>query len=64
MPMTTHQTRCEGMNSSRAASPHMKPACARGVDLWEFVHQAVLAWIDKTTPPSLLPKPLAVVPTG
>lgn len=30
--------------------------CRRqGRDLWNFMHQAVLAFIDKTTPPSLLP---------
>jgi transposase len=30
--------------------------CRRqGRDLWEFLHQAVTAWIDKTAPPSLLP---------
>ena len=48
---------------SRVFSVH--ETCLRqGVDLWEFVHQAVVAWIDKTPPPSLLPRPLAVVPTG
>ena len=32
--------------------------CRRqGRDLWDFLHQAVTAWIDKTTPPSLLPQP-------
>lgn len=30
--------------------------CRRqGRDLWNFMHQAVVAFIDKTTPPSLLP---------
>lgn len=34
--------------------------CRRqGLDLWAFLHRAVTAWIDKATPPSLLP-----VPTG
>ncbi len=37
--------------------------CLRqGVDLWGFMHQAVQAFIAKTTPPSLLPR--GVVPTG
>jgi transposase len=32
--------------------------CRRqGRDLWDFLHQAVTAWIDKTAPPSLLPNP-------
>jgi transposase len=32
--------------------------CRRqGTDLWAYLHRAVLAWIDKTTPPSLLPAP-------
>jgi transposase len=32
--------------------------CRRqGRDLWDFLHQAVTAWIDKTAPPSLLPQP-------
>lgn len=30
-------------------------------DLWNFMHDAVLAWIDKTTPPSLLPVAAAAV---
>ena len=31
-------------------------SCLRqGRDLWNFMHEAVVAWIDKTTPPSLLP---------
>ena len=48
---------------SRGFSVH--ETCLRqGVDLWGFVHQAVVAWIDKSLPPSLLPRPLAVVPTG
>lgn len=41
--------------------------CLRqGVDLWDFMHQAVHAFIAKTAPPSLMPRaiPLAVVPTG
>ena len=30
--------------------------CRRqGRDLWDFMHEAVVAWIDKTIPPSLLP---------
>ena len=36
--------------------------CRRqGRDLMGYLHGAVIAWIDKTTPPSLLP---ALVPTG
>jgi transposase len=32
--------------------------CRRqGHDLWDFLHQAVTAWIDKSAPPSLLPQP-------
>jgi transposase len=41
--------------------------CLRqGVDLWDFMHKAVHAFIAKTTPPSLLPQPalVAAVPTG
>ena len=39
--------------------------CLRqGVDLWGFMHRAVVAFIDKTPAPSLLPKPVAFVPTG
>ena len=41
--------------------------CLRqSVDLWEFMHKAVHAFIAKTAPPSLLPRtgsPVAV-PTG
>ena len=41
--------------------------CLRqGVDLWDFMHKAVHAFIANTAPPSLLPRtgsPLAV-PTG
>ena len=34
--------------------------CLRqGRDLWHFMHQAVLSFIDKTAPPSMLPAPLA-----
>lgn len=30
--------------------------CRRqGRDLWNYLHDAVVAWLDKTTPPSLLP---------
>jgi transposase len=32
--------------------------CRRqGRDLWDFLHQAVTAWIDKSAPPSLLSQP-------
>jgi len=38
--------------------------CLRqGLDLWRFMHNAVLAFIDKTAPPSLLPAPVAA-PSG
>ena len=35
----------------------------QGVDRWNYLHKAVVAWIEKTVPPSLLPPPRAV-PTG
>ncbi len=39
--------------------------CLRqGVDLWKFMHEAVKAFIANTTPPSLMPRPLAAAPTG
>lgn len=41
--------------------------CLRqGIDLWDFMHQAVHAFIAKTAPPSLMPQPMsvAVAPTG
>ena len=43
--------------------------CVRqGRDLWHFMHQAVVAFIDKTVPPSLLPAPtvpsVAPAPSG
>jgi transposase len=41
--------------------------CLRqGVDLWEFMHQAVHAFIANSAPPSLMPRPASVdvVPTG
>jgi len=32
--------------------------CRRqGRDLWNFMHQAVTAWIDKTAAPSMMPQP-------
>ncbi len=41
---------------ARAFTAH--ESCRRqGRDLWDFLHQAVTAWIDKTAPPSLLPQP-------
>jgi transposase len=40
---------------ARAFTAH--ETCRRqGRDLWGFLHQAVTAWIDKSTPPSLLPQ--------
>jgi len=48
---------------SRGFSVH--ETCLRqGVDLWKFMHEAVTASIAKTLPPSLIPRPLAAVPTG
>ena len=48
---------------SRGFSVH--ETCLRqGVDLWKFMHAAVFASIANTMPPSLLPRPLAAVPTG
>ncbi len=39
--------------------------CLRqGVDLWKFMHEAVAAFIANTTPPSMLPRSLAAVPSG
>lgn len=39
--------------------------CLRqGVDLWGFMHRAVLAFIDKTVAPCLLPPPVACAPSG
>ena len=41
--------------------------CLRqGVDLWDFMHKAVYAFIAKTAAPSLMPRPISVpvAPTG
>ena len=41
--------------------------CLRqGVDLWDFMHKAVRAFIANTAPPSLLPQsgPPVAIPTG
>ncbi len=39
--------------------------CLRqGVDLWQFMHEAVTAFIANTAPPRLMPRPLAAAPTG
>ena len=40
--------------------------CRRqGRDLWDFMHEAVLTWIDKATSPSLLPvTAVAIAPSG
>ena len=39
--------------------------CRRqGRDLWDFMHQAVGAWIDKAAAPSLVPLPAAFAPSG
>jgi len=36
--------------------------CRRqGRDLWGFMHEAVIDWIDKTNPPTLVP---AATPSG
>jgi len=35
----------------------VQETCRRqGRDLWDFFHQAITAWIDQSTPPSLLPR--------
>jgi len=48
---------------SRGLSVH--ESCLRqGVDLWGFMHRAVLAFIDKTPAPSLLPAAPACAPSG
>jgi transposase len=39
--------------------------CRRqGRDLWNYLHEAVVAWIDKTTAPSLLPVSVVACATG
>lgn len=39
--------------------------CRRqGRDLWDYMHQAMLAWIDKTAAPSLLPPAVNPLPSG
>jgi transposase len=39
--------------------------CRRqGRDLWDYLHRAVLAWIDNTAAPSLVPMPAAVAPAS
>ncbi|MBB4843089.1 transposase [Paucibacter oligotrophus] len=39
--------------------------CRRqGRDLWDYMHQAVVAWINKTTAPSLLPPGAVLAPSG
>lgn len=39
--------------------------CRRqGRDLWNYMHEAVLAWIDQTAAPSLLPLPTAAPASG
>lgn len=41
---------------ARGFSAH--ESCRRqGLDLWAYLHRAVIAWIDKATPPSLMPAP-------
>ena len=43
----------------------METCRRQGRDLLDYMHGAVIAWIDKTAPPSLLPAaPLRPVPTG
>ena len=42
-------------------------SCLRqGVDVWDFMHKAVHAFIAKAAPPSLMPRtiPVALAPTG
>jgi transposase len=39
--------------------------CLRqGTDLWKFMHEAVVASIAKTVPPSMIPRPATAVPSG
>jgi len=48
---------------SRGFSVH--ETCLRqGVDLWGFMHKAVMASIANTPTPSLMPRPALAVPTG
>jgi transposase len=40
-------------------------SCRRqGRNLWHYLHEAVVAWIDKTAAPSLLPVAAAAAPSG
>ena len=37
--------------------------CRRqGRDLWNFMHEAMVAWIDKSAAPSLVPRSAAITP--
>ena len=48
---------------SRGFSVH--ETCLRqGVDLWDFMHKAMIASIANTPAPSLMPRPALAVPTG
>jgi transposase len=39
--------------------------CLRqGMDLWKFMHDAVVAWIANTAPPSMMPRPPSPMPSG
>ena len=39
--------------------------CLRqGIDLWRFMHEAVVASIKKTAPPSMMPRPAMAAPSG
>jgi transposase len=39
--------------------------CLRqGLDLWKFMHEAVVALIANTAPPSMIPRPAVAVPSG
>ena len=39
--------------------------CRRqGLDLWDYMHQAVVAWIDNAAAPSLVPRAVATAPSG
>jgi len=39
--------------------------CRRqGRDLWNYMHEAVVAWIDKAAAPSLVPADVAAAPSG
>jgi transposase len=48
---------------SRGFTVHETCLC-QGIDLWKFMHEAVVASITNTTPPSLMHGPALAAPTG